>query len=129
MNAAIQIGVQSSKDFLDCFVPPPQDVVNGQKIQNYLHNNYGVYLVGKPVEQVYFSERFIGKNRALQCGPLSNAEQLNQALGYLIRQRIVSVVEEVRPKGRGLVYIDLIPSAPLPPCSIDGHPLRFVTIS
>ena len=129
LNAAIQICMQSSKDFVDCFVPPPQDVVNGQKLQKYLYDNYVVYLMDRPAEQMYFDERFIGRNRALQCGPLANAEQMNQALGYLIRQRIVSVVEEVKPKGRGTVYINLIPDAPLPHYSVNGYPLRFSSIN
>jgi hypothetical protein len=44
LNTAIQICIQSSKDFVECFAPLPQDVVYGQKLQKYLHNNLGVYL-------------------------------------------------------------------------------------
>lgn len=131
LNAAIQIWLQCSKDFVDWFVPLPQDVQNGQRLQKYLHDNYGVYLMNRPVEQMYFDERFIRSRRVLQCGPLKNAEQMNQALGWLVRQGRVGVVEEVRPngKGKGTVYIDLIPGAGVPVYSSNGYPLRFSHIN
>jgi hypothetical protein len=129
LNTAIQICIQSSKDFVECFVPLPQDVVDGQKLQKYLHNNFGVYLVGRNFEGVYFDERFIRQLKVRQCGPHKNAEKLNQAILYLIRQGIVTLVEEVKPKGKKVVYIDLIPSAPLPYSSVNGYSLRYSSIS
>ncbi|MCF2948495.1 DUF3987 domain-containing protein [Paraglaciecola aquimarina] len=129
LNTAIQICIQSSKDFVEFFVPPPQDVVYGQKLQKYLHNNFGVYLVGRNFDEMHFDERFMRQNKVLQCGPFTNAEGLNQALGYLSRQGIVAVVEEIKVKGKNAFYIDLVPQSPLPLYSSNGYPLRYACIN
>jgi hypothetical protein len=126
LGVAIEICVECSKDFLSCFVPPPQDVVDGQRLHKYLWDNFVVYMSNRSCDQLYFDERFIRRNRVLQCGPLTKAAQINQALSYLIRQNVVRVLEEIRPKGRGVVYIDLCPDGPFPQRSPDGFPLRHV---
>jgi len=78
---------------------------------------------------MHFDERFMRQNKVLQCGPCTNAEGLNLALGYLSRQGIVSVVEEVKNIGKNAIYIDLFPKAPLPLYSSNGYPLRYACIN
>lgn len=129
LNAAIRICDRCSKDFIRMFVPRAQNEVNGERLYKYLKENYANYLFNRTPEQIYFHERFIKRNRVLQCGPLANAEELNQALSWLIGQRQILVVEEIRPKGKGTVYIDLMPNYTLPHHSIDFHPLRIANIN
>ncbi|MFL0798746.1 MAG: DUF3987 domain-containing protein [Cellvibrionaceae bacterium] len=127
LQAAINICLQSSSDFMRCFVPPPQNVQFGQKLQRYIYDNFGVSLVGKTASQMYFDERFLSRTMVLQCGPLTKSGQLNQGLGYLIQQGIVGVVKEIKPKGKGTMFIDLMPGALLP-FSSNGYQLRYVTV-
>jgi hypothetical protein len=129
LNTAILVCLQCANDFVDCFVPLPQDVVDGQKLQKYLYNNFGKYLINRHFEEMRFDERFLRQNQVLQCCPLPNAERLKQALDNLLHQGVVSVVEEIKFKGKNVIYIDLFPQAPLPMYSYNGNPLRYAYIN
>ncbi len=124
LRAAIHICQKCSNDFIRCFVPPPQDAQDGERLSQYLYSNFMAYQGSRPIEHMRFDERFIRRNRVRQCGPFNKSALLNQALRYLSLQGRVRQIEEIGPNGNATVYIDLYPNYPLPVCSGKGLPIR-----
>lgn len=124
LHLAIHLCLLCSQDFMNCFVPLPQDIQDAQRLQKYLYENMYVYLQNRQPHEIYFDERHVRRNRVRQCGPLKNSERLNQALRILYQQGTIGLVEEIRQQGKGTIYIDLLPNFLRPNFTSDGTPLR-----
>ncbi|WP_292951600.1 MULTISPECIES: YfjI family protein [unclassified Neptuniibacter] len=124
LNLAIHLCLLCSQDFMNCFVPLPQDKQDAQRLYKYLYENMYIPVQNRQAHEIYFEERHVRRNRIRQCGPLKNSERLNQALRILYQQGTIALVEEIRQQGKGKIYIDLLPNFRRPSCTSDGTPLR-----
>ena len=94
LNEAIQMCQKCSNDFLNIFMPPPQEQTDAFELNCWLDRYRG------------FNSRFIRKNTVLQCGPnkVREKRRLARALEVLSAQGLVSVF----PSGK-ITYVDLFP--------------------